>query len=104
MQRADDESLGLSSQEALKRLFDAISEELVAYTEANSCTWRGDLWNMLSRNDHLPISFISLGFLIVEVLIMVLSYALAGSTRKYVCINNFGIYHFNLSCEFFQNL
>ncbi|CAH3185060.1 unnamed protein product, partial [Porites evermanni] len=82
-EKRDDESVGLSSQEALKRLFDAIKDELSTYMEANSCTWREDLWNTLSHNHHLPISFISLGFLILEVLVMVLSYALAGSTRKY---------------------
>lgn len=83
LKRTDDGSLGLSSQEAFKRLFDAIRDELTAFTAAiNSCTWRRDLWSALSVNHHLPISFISLTFLILEFLVMILSYALAGTTRK----------------------
>ena len=80
--RTDDGSLGLSSQEAFKRLFDAIREELTAFKAANSVTWRKDLWSALSVNHHLPMSFISLSFLIFEFLVMILSFALAGTTRK----------------------
>lgn len=80
--RTDDGAPGLSSQEAFKRLFDAIREELTAFTGANSGTWRKDMWSALSVNHYLPISFISLAFLIFEFLVMILSYALAGTTRK----------------------
>ncbi|XP_078346969.1 transmembrane protein 94-like isoform X3 [Oculina patagonica] len=81
-EREDDGSLGLSSQEAFKRLFDVIQEELTTFTAANRCTWRRDLWNALSVNHHLPISFISLAFLLLEFLVMILSYALADTTRN----------------------
>lgn len=40
------------------------------------------MWSALSVNHYLPISFISLAFLIFEFLVMILSYALAGSTRN----------------------
>ena len=80
--RTDDGSPGLSSQEAFKRLFDAIHEELTAFTRANRGGWRKDMWSALSVNHYLPISFISLAFLIFEFLVMILSYALAGSTRR----------------------
>lgn len=77
-----EEAWGLSSQEALKRLFDAINDELAIYKEANPCTWWQDLWNTLNQNHHLPMGFISLSFLILEFLVLVLSYALAGSERS----------------------
>lgn len=74
--------MGLSSQEALKRLLNALSDELAIFKEVNHCTWRQDLWNTLSQNRHLPMSFISLTFLILEFLVLVLSYGLAGSERR----------------------
>ncbi|XP_015768236.1 PREDICTED: uncharacterized protein LOC107346893 [Acropora digitifera] len=76
------EAIGLSSQEALKRLLNALSDELAIFKEVNHCTWRQDLWNTLSQNRHLPMSFISLTFLILEFLVLVLSYGLAGSERS----------------------
>ena len=75
--------MGLSSQEALKRLLNALSDELAIFKEVNHCTWRQDLWNTLGQNRHLPMSFISLTFLILEFLVLVLSYGLAGSERRY---------------------
>ena len=75
--------MGLSSQEALKRLLNALSDELAIFKEVNHCTWRQDLWNTLSQNRHLPMSFISLTFLILEFLVLVLSYGVAGSERRY---------------------
>ena len=80
--RTDNGSPGLSSQEAFKRLFDAIREELTTFTAASNGTWRKDLWSALSVNHYLPISFISLAFLIFEFLVMIFSCALAGTTRK----------------------
>ena len=80
--KTDDGSPGLSSQEAFKRLFDAIHEELTAFTGANRSSWRKDMWSALSVNHYLPISFISVAFLIFEFLVMILSYALAGSPRR----------------------
>lgn len=78
----NDEAMGLSSQEALKRLLNALSDELAIFKEVNHCTWRQDLWNTLGQNRHLPMSFISLTFLILEFLVLVLSYGLAGSERS----------------------
>lgn len=82
LKRTDDGSFGLSSQEAFKRLLDGIREELTAFTAANSGTWRKDLMSALRVNHYLPISFISLAFLIFEILVLILSYAFAGTTRK----------------------
>ena len=82
LQKTDDGSLGLSSQEAFKRLFDVINDELTTFTAANCCTWRRDLRSALSVNHHLPISFISLTFLVFEFLVMVMSYAFTDATRK----------------------
>lgn len=81
LKRTDDGSFGLSSQEAFKRLLDGIREELTAFTTANSGTWRKDLMSALRVNHYLPISFMSLAFLVFEVLVMILSYAFAGTTR-----------------------
>ena len=50
----------------------------------NQCTWRSDLWSTLSDNHHLPISFISLAFLVFEFLVMVMSYAISDKTRRWV--------------------
>ena len=78
----DDELVGLSSQEAYKRLFDAVREELLAFSAANSFSWTIDFLNTLKCNHYSPISFISLGFLVLEFFIMVLSYGFAEATRK----------------------
>ena len=82
LQKTEEGSLGLSSQEALKRLFDAIHDELATFRAVNQCTWRSDLWSTLSDNHHLPISFISLAFLVFEFLVMVMSYAISDKTRR----------------------
>ena len=50
----------------------------------NQCTWRSDLWSTLSDNHHLPISFISLAFLVFEFLVMVMSFAISDKTRRWV--------------------
>ncbi|XP_027057487.1 transmembrane protein 94-like isoform X1 [Pocillopora damicornis] len=81
-EKTEEGSLGLSSQEALKRLFDAIHDELATFRAVNQCTWRSDLWSTLSDNHHLPISFISLAFLVFEFLVMVMSYAISDKTRS----------------------
>lgn len=90
--------MGLSSQEALKRLLNALSDELAIFKEVNHCTWRQDLWNTLGQNRHLPMSFISLTFLILEFLVLVLSYGLAGAEQRYsrsvlehCCLNKSGL-------------
>ena len=99
-QTEGEEAWGLSSQEALKRLFDAINDELAIYKEANPCTWWQDLWNTLNQNHHLPMGFISLSFLILEFLVLVLSYALAGSERRYVCcLLKKGPYFMRVTCD-----
>ena len=52
-EKRDDESVGLSSQEALKRLFDAIKDELSTYMEANSCAQSVKLPHFVQFNEYI---------------------------------------------------
>ena len=72
---------GLSSQEAYKRLQQAIREEIVLFNLRNNVHWVQDLWNVLKCTYHSSISWISLAFLVFEVLAMFVTYIVTDTQR-----------------------
>ena len=75
------QGIGLTSQEAYKRLFDAVQEELAAFSAANSVHWTTDVLNTLRCGRRSPMGWISLTFLFLEVLLMIITYGLSASGR-----------------------
>ncbi|XP_048575699.1 transmembrane protein 94 isoform X2 [Nematostella vectensis] len=73
--------VGLTSQQAHKKLFATIRKVLDQYNESNNVKWTSDVWKTLHCNHHASISWISIGILAFEVLIMVSSYALSDKQR-----------------------